>query len=82
MIVSGGDPEQIAADKNLIQVSDEGEIAGIVAQVINENAKAAEDVRNGEMKAVGFLVGQVMKLSKGKANPQMATDLIKKQLGL
>jgi aspartyl-tRNA(Asn)/glutamyl-tRNA(Gln) amidotransferase subunit B len=81
MITNGGEPEQIAADKNLIQVSDEGEIAGIVAQVINENAKAAEDVKNGEMKAIGFLVGQVMKLSKGKANPQMATDLIKKQLG-
>jgi aspartyl-tRNA(Asn)/glutamyl-tRNA(Gln) amidotransferase subunit B len=82
MIATGGDPEQIAADKNLIQVSDENEIAGIVAQVISDNAKAADDVKNGEMKAIGFLVGQVMKLSKGKANPQMATDLIKKQLGL
>ena len=47
-----------------------------------ENQKAADDVRNGEMKAIGFLVGQVMKLSQGKANPGMATELIKKQLGL
>lgn len=79
---SGGDPEQIAEAKNLLQVSDEGEIIKIVDQVLAENEKAATDVRNGEMKAIGFLVGQVMKLSKGKANPAMATTLIKKQLGL
>ncbi len=76
------DAEKIAAEKNLLQVSDEGEIAKIVSDVLTENAKAAEDVKSGEMKAIGFLVGQVMKLSKGKANPQMAQDLIKKQLGL
>lgn len=79
---SGGDPEQIATENNLLQVSDEGEIAKIVAQVLSENDKAANDVKNGEMKAIGFLVGQVMKHSKGKANPSMAQDLIKKQLGL
>lgn len=78
----GGDPEKIAADKNLLQVSDEGEIAKIVEQVLSENAQAAEDVKNGEMKAIGFLVGQVMKASQGKANPSLAQDLIKKQLGL
>jgi aspartyl-tRNA(Asn)/glutamyl-tRNA(Gln) amidotransferase subunit B len=49
---------------------------------LTENEKAAEDVKNGEMKAIGFLVGQVMKKSQGKANPQMAQDLIKKQLGI
>ncbi len=79
---AGGDPEQIAEAKNLLQVSDEGTIAKIVEQVLAENEKAAGDVKNGEMKAIGFLVGQVMKLSQGKANPAMATDLIKKQLGL
>jgi aspartyl-tRNA(Asn)/glutamyl-tRNA(Gln) amidotransferase subunit B len=67
--------------QNKAQVSDEGEIAKIVEQVLSENAKAAEDVKNGEMKAIGFLVGQVMKLSQGKANPQLAQELIKKQLG-
>lgn len=79
---SGGDPEEIAASKNLLQVSDEGEIAKIVERVLADNAKAAEDVKNGEMKAIGFLVGQVMKASKGKANPSLAQDLIKKQLDL
>ncbi len=78
----GKDPEAIAAEKNLLQVSDEGEIIKIVDQVLSENAKAAEDVRGGEMKAIGFLVGQVMKLSKGKANPALAQNLIKKQLGI
>ncbi|MEJ0073547.1 MAG: hypothetical protein WDN27_05765 [Candidatus Saccharibacteria bacterium] len=82
VLKSGADPERVASDKNLLQVSDEGEIIKIVDQVLAENAKAAEDVRNGEMKAIGFLVGQVMKLSQGKANPALATDLIKKQLGI
>lgn len=78
-------PEDIAAyaqEKGYIQVSDEGAIAEIVKTVLEQNAKAAEDVKSGEMKAIGFLVGQVMKQSQGKANPQMAQDLIKKQLGL
>jgi aspartyl-tRNA(Asn)/glutamyl-tRNA(Gln) amidotransferase subunit B len=74
--------KEFAQQNGLLQVSDEGEIAKIVEKVLSENAKAAEDVRSGEMKAIGFLVGQVMKESKGKANPQLAQDLIKKQLGL
>jgi len=82
MLVSGGNPETIAEAKNLIQVSDEAAISEIVTQVLTENQKAADDVRNGEMKAIGFLVGQVMKLSQGKANPALATTLIKKHLGL
>lgn len=70
----------IAKKLNLVQESDEGAIAEVVRQVIVDNPQAAEDVRAGEMKAVGFLVGQVMKASKGKANPGMAQALIKAQL--
>ena len=70
--------EAYAAEKGLLQVSDEGEIAKIVSQVLAENEKAASDVKNGEMKAIGFLVGQVMKLSQGKANPSLAQDLIRR----
>ncbi|HMH31370.1 MAG TPA: Asp-tRNA(Asn)/Glu-tRNA(Gln) amidotransferase subunit GatB, partial [Methylomirabilota bacterium] len=81
MLKTSQDPESIAKTKNLFQVSDEGVIAKIVEQVLADNAKAAEDVKNGEMKAIGFLVGQVMKLSKGTANPSLAQELIKKQLG-
>jgi aspartyl-tRNA(Asn)/glutamyl-tRNA(Gln) amidotransferase subunit B len=76
------DPLTVAELKGYIQNSDEDEIAAIVATVLTENAKAAEDVKNGEMKAIGFLVGQVMKQSQGKANPALAQQLIKKQLGL
>lgn len=82
LVTNGGDPAQVAESKNLLQVSDEGEIAEIVTQVLADNPKAAEDVKKGEMKAIGFLVGQVMKASQGKANPALAQDLIKKQLSI
>lgn len=85
ILASHSYPENVAdhAEKQgFIQVSDKGEIAKIVAQVLAENTKAAEDVKQGEAKAIGFLVGQVMKASRGKANPQMAQELIKKQLGI
>jgi len=49
---------------------------------VAENPQAAADVKSGEMKAIGFLVGQVMKLSQGKANPSLAQQLIKKQLDI
>lgn len=76
------DIEDFASKHGLIQVSDEGAIVKIVDQVLADNPKAAEDVKNGEMKAIGFLVGQVMKHSQGRANPQMAQQLIRQQLGL
>lgn len=82
MIISSKSPEQLAADKNLLQMSDSGEIDTIVAHVLKDNPQAATDVQNGEMKAIGFLVGQVMKASKGQANPALAQECIKKQLGL
>ncbi len=80
MLQTGEEPMKIAEAKNVLQVSDENEIATIVAKVLQDNPGAAEDVKNGEMKAVGFLVGQVMKASQGKANPGLAQELIKKQL--
>lgn len=76
------DVEAFAKQHNLIQESDEGAIDKIVAQVIEENPKAADDIKNGEMKAIGFLVGQVMKHSQGRANPGLAQQSIKKHLGL
>ena len=82
IITKGSEPEQLAKEKNLLQVSDEGELVLIIEQILAENAKAADDVRNGEMKAIGFLVGQVMKASQGRANPAKVQELIKKQLGV
>ena len=76
------DPLKIADKKNLIQVSDTGAIEDIVDQVLeNEVAqKAVEDVKSGNEKAIGFLVGLVMKESKGKANPGMVNKIIKEKL--
>lgn len=74
--------EKYAEEQGYIQVSDSAELEKIVSEVLTENEAAAQDVKNGEMKAVGFLVGQVMKKSLGKANPAMVQEIIKKQLGV
>jgi len=74
--------EDYAKQHNLIQESNVSAVEAITKNVIAENPKAVEDVKNGEMKAIGFLVGQVMKHSQGRANPQLAQTLIKQQLGL
>ena len=79
-VFEGKDPEAIAKEKKLLQVSDEGAIEKIVSEVIEENQKAADDVSKGELKAIGFLVGQVMARSKGQANPGLAQQIIKKRL--
>lgn len=76
----GGDSVKIAQSRNLLQESDETKILEIVKGVLSENEQAAKDVKRGEMKAVGFLVGQVMKASKGQANPEVAQKLIKQHL--
>lgn len=80
LIAHGGDAEKVAEAKNLLQLTDEAAIAAIVDQVIEKNAQAAQDVRSGEMKAIGFLVGQVMKASQGKANPSLAQRLLNERL--
>ncbi len=82
MLKTNQDPIEIAESKNLIQESNIDELIKIVDQVLAANTSAAQDVKNGEMKAIGFLVGQVMKASQGKANPSIAQTLIKKQLGV
>jgi len=69
-----------ATQHGLIQESDEGMLEKAVDQVIVDNPKAAEDVKNGEMKAIGFLVGQVMKHTQGRANPGMVQQLLRKKL--
>jgi len=75
-------PHAIAERLNLLQVNDEGEVAVIVENVLADPAsqKAVEDIRSGNDKAIGFLVGQVMKLSQGKANPAMAQKMIRERL--
>ena len=75
-------PHVLAKEMNLLQENDADALGAIIDEVLAmpECAKAADDVRNGEMKAIGFLVGQVMKKSKGKANPATVNELIKQKL--
>ncbi|MNL57161.1 Aspartyl/glutamyl-tRNA(Asn/Gln) amidotransferase subunit B [compost metagenome] len=82
MLKTSQSPRVIAETKNLLQVSDEGAIAAIVDEVLADpaSAKAVEDVRNGNDKVIGFLVGQIMKRSQGKANPALAQKLIRERL--
>ena len=80
MLEYGGDPEQIVKEKGLVQISDEGQLKAIVTEVIANNPQSVEDFKNGKDRALGFLVGQVMKATKGQANPQMANQLIREKL--
>jgi aspartyl-tRNA(Asn)/glutamyl-tRNA(Gln) amidotransferase subunit B len=75
-------PRKLAEARNLLQVSDEGMIAAIVDEVLADpaSAKAVEDIKAGNDKAIGFLVGQIMKKSQGKANPGLAQKLIRERL--
>ncbi len=81
MLAGEGDPEGIVRKKGLVQITDTGAIEKIVDEVLAGNAQTVEDFKKGKDRALGFLVGQVMKLSKGKANPQLVNDLIKKKVG-
>lgn len=76
------EPIDLAKKLNLLQVSDESELVLLVEQVLAEQAKAVSDIKAGEHKVIGFLVGQVMKASKGRANPETVQKLIKEQLGV
>lgn len=77
---TGENPSKIVENKGLKQISDSGELEAIVEEVIKENPEPADDVRNGKEKAISFLVGQVMKKSRGKANPQAAQKILKERL--
>ena len=73
-------PEQIIAELGLTQVTDNDAILNFVKEVVQENPKAVEDFKNGKTNVVGWLMGQVMKKSGGKANPKTATELLKQIL--
>lgn len=77
---TGEHPEKIAESKNLTQLSDVSELEAIVNQVIESNPQPVKDFQSGQGRALGFIVGQVMKESKGKANPAMVNDILRKML--
>lgn len=76
MFVTGKRAAQIIEKKGLMQISDESQLAGIVDEVLAAYPEVVEDYRKGKKKALGFLVGQVMKSTRGKANPQMVNKLL------
>ena len=80
MFTTGEAPNAIVEKKGLAQVSDTGAIEKFCDEVIAANPKSAEDFRAGKVAALNFLKGQVMKLSKGKANPNLVGDILEKKL--
>ncbi len=80
LIENGGDAEQIVKDKGLVQISDEGELRKMVTDVLDANEQSIIDYKNGKDRALGFLVGQIMKASKGKANPPMVNKLLVEEM--
>ncbi|MGG1314860.1 MULTISPECIES: Asp-tRNA(Asn)/Glu-tRNA(Gln) amidotransferase subunit GatB [Cohnella] len=80
MLEKGGSPQQIVEEQGLVQISDEGAIIAIVDEVIARNPQSVEDYRGGKEKALGFLVGQIMKETKGKANPGLVNKLLLERL--
>lgn len=80
MVVSGKMPQAIVAEKGLVQVSDSAALEQAIQEVLDAQADKVADYRSGNEKIFGFLMGQIMKATKGKANPQMVNDLLKKKL--
>lgn len=80
ILLSGKEPEQIVKEKGWVQISDENQLRTEVKKVIEEHSKSVSDYKNGKDRALGFLVGQVMKATKGKANPQLVNQLIREEI--
>lgn len=80
MMASSKDPETIVKEKNLIQMSDEGDLLKIIQDILAANPEQVEQFKGGKTKVMGFFVGQLMQKTKGKANPKMANELFNKEL--
>jgi len=80
LMETGGDPALIVEEKGLKQITDTGEIEGVVDQIIADNPDKVEDIRGGNQKALGWFTGQVMQATGGKANPQAVNALLKKKI--
>jgi aspartyl-tRNA(Asn)/glutamyl-tRNA(Gln) amidotransferase subunit B len=81
MFEKGSDPSQVVEEKNLKQMNDSSEIELIVKKIVETNEKAVIDFKSGNDKVLQFLVGLVMKETKGKVNPKVATEMLKKIMG-
>jgi aspartyl-tRNA(Asn)/glutamyl-tRNA(Gln) amidotransferase subunit B len=80
MYRTGRGPEEIVHEKGLIQLTDADEIGRIIHAVLEENPKLVEEYQEGKGQLLGYFVGQVMKATKGKANPKLVNELLRKSL--
>ena len=80
MYKTGKPPQDIIAEKGMVQITDEGELAKTIAAIIEANPNQVAQYRSGKDKLFGFFVGQVMKATGGKANPKLVNDLLQKVL--
>ncbi len=80
MFITGNEPEAIVKEKGLGQISGEDVIEKIIIDILQANPQSVEDFKNGKLQAVGYLMGQVMKATKGQANPQMAKEMLEAKL--
>ncbi|NLX19806.1 MAG: Asp-tRNA(Asn)/Glu-tRNA(Gln) amidotransferase subunit GatB, partial [Desulfobulbus sp.] len=81
MLTSGDEPESIVKAKGLVQMSDETELVTLVREILAANPDQVQQFREGKSKVMGFFVGQLMKKTKGQANPQLANKLFQQELG-
>jgi aspartyl-tRNA(Asn)/glutamyl-tRNA(Gln) amidotransferase subunit B len=82
MLENNSDPEQIVKEKNLVQISDSSAIEVIIQNIIDASLNQVKEYHSGKEKVFGFFVGQVMKESKGKANPKLVNEILKTKLEL
>jgi aspartyl-tRNA(Asn)/glutamyl-tRNA(Gln) amidotransferase subunit B len=80
MYKTGKDPKAIIAEKGMVQITDEDALSAAIQKIMDANPNQLKDYRGGKDKLFGFFVGQVMKATQGKANPQIVNDLLKKML--
>ncbi|MBF0710121.1 MULTISPECIES: Asp-tRNA(Asn)/Glu-tRNA(Gln) amidotransferase subunit GatB [unclassified Gemella] len=80
LIENGGSAEEIVKSKNLVQISDMGQLLIWINEALNANPQSIEDFKNGKDRAIGFLVGQIMKASKGQANPQLINKMLLEEI--
>ncbi|MEZ4621318.1 MAG: hypothetical protein R2867_38260 [Caldilineaceae bacterium] len=81
LMANGGDPAAIVEKKGLQQISNVGQLTPLIEKVIAANAAKVQEYRSGKTGLLGFFIGQVMRETKGKANPQLVQELVQKQLG-
>ena len=75
-VANGTDPQKYVEENGMAQLSDESVLAPIVKEIVDNNPQSVEDYKNGKDRAIGFLVGQIMKQTRGKANPKVVNKLL------